>query len=97
MNHATSASSIVVQLFLTELIPSILSILGLILVSAFAVYGGLKVYALLSGKSSESGFYKIGQMYGSEIYESKYQKYKSRRIKRDSDYRFATRYRREKF
>lgn len=67
-----------------------LSILGLLLVFVVAVWGLLHVYAHLTGESSSAVFYKVGRIFGEDVYENRYERYRARR---DRSRQFSRRYR----
>lgn len=80
---------------LASVLPAVLSLLGLIVAMVFGAYGALMVYAQLSGKTSKDVFYKLGRVFGEEIYDNEYQNYKSKRRRREREDSFRRRYDRE--
>jgi len=96
MPPANAAADILSGILLTSILPGLLSVLGAIVGLVFASWGVLKVYALLSGQSSTDVAYKIGRIFGDEVYEGQYDKYKSQRALRERRDSFSARYDRER-
>ena len=71
----SSVSDLVVSSIISGVMPAVLSVLGLIVTLVFSVWGVLKVYALLTGADSSSVAYKMGRIFGAEIYDKEYEKY----------------------
>lgn len=95
MNTLSTISAGLTGYLLSSILPGILAILGLMVAMVFAVYGTLLVYAHLTGKSSKDVFYTMGHVFGEEIYESQYDRYKAKRRDRARRDIFRQRYDRE--
>lgn len=95
MSALTPVTDAVVTLITGSVLPAVLTVLGALLTFIVAVYGALHVYAMFTGGSSSDVFYKLGRIFGSEIYNAEYSKYASRRDRFKRNESFRKRYDRE--
>jgi hypothetical protein len=79
------------------ILPAVLVIMGSFTALILAVYGSLHVYAMFTGASSQSVFYKMGKIFGSEIRDSEYREFKKKRDKSERQRDFQDRYVKENF
>ena len=86
----------VVTLITGSVLPAVLTILGGFLTLIVGVYGALLVYSHFTGGNSSQVFYKLGRMFGAEIYDNDYRDYRSKRDKRSRIDSFDRRYRSER-
>lgn len=94
MNTLSSITGGLTAYLMSAVLPGLLTVLGLIVAMVFAAYGVLHVYAHLKGEGSSSVFYKLGRVFGEEIYQQEYQTWKKKQERRDREDSFRRRYRR---
>lgn len=93
MSAALDVVTAATSTFIVEsIMPAMLAVLGAIVLFVFAVYGVLHVYATISGKSSKDVFYKLGRVFGEEIYNDGYDKYRAKRRDRERQESYRDRY-----
>ena len=92
MNTLSTISGGLTAYLLSTVLPALLTLLGLIVAMVFAVYGTLHLIAHLKGQTSASVFYKLGRIFGEEIYAEEYSKYRKKRESRDRKDSFRDRY-----
>lgn len=80
---------------LGSVLPGLLLVLGSIMLLVFSAYGVLMVIAHLKGQSSASVAYKIGRIFGEEVYENQYEAYRAKRRHRERQDSFRSRYKRD--
>jgi len=84
MNTLGTISSGLSGYVLTQIMPAILTVLGMLLGLVFAVYGYLKLLQYFSdGKSDTDVFYSVGRIFGDLVYANQYEEYAAERRHKD--------------